>query len=217
MESIWLTYAKKLHALATTGIEFTQSDYDRERYEEIQKISQDMFARLTKQSPALIEQLMLAHVQGYETPKVDVRAAVVKGDKILLVQEKTDKRWALPGGYADVGYSASENVIKEVREEAGIDVRVSRLYAVRHKAKGAYDPDLREFYKLFFLCETVNDDALAPGSEVQDAAYFSLDALPELSTGRVIREDLEAAFQYRDNSEKPTYFDEGDFLEDDEV
>ena len=194
MEDRWLTQLKRLRALASTGLEFTKSDYERERYQDMLDVILAMLSDLGEVPLERVADVLLPHVNGYETPKVDVRAAVIQDNKILLVQEKTDKRWSLPGGYADVGLSAAENAIKEVEEEAGIKVVTKKIYAVRHKAKGAYPPDVRDFYKIFFLCEQVCSKNIAAGSEALDAGYFSMDKLPELSSGRVIEEDLAAAF-----------------------
>lgn len=211
MEEYWLNQTKKLHAHATTGLEFASNDYERDRYHEMQKIAADMLARLVDESVSTIDQILLEGIDGYVTPKVDVRAAVIKDEKILLVQEKTDERWALPGGYADVGISAADNAVKEVWEEAGIKVEAKKLYAVRHKARKEYKPDIRDFYKLFFMCERLDEQELAAGSEVLDAQYFSIDALPELSLGRTVKSDLEMAFKYEKNKLEATFFDESLF------
>lgn len=210
-EDAWLTYAKRIHALASSGLEFSDNDYELDRYQEIQALANTMLADLGSAQPKTIADLMAYGIDGYVTPKVDVRAAIIQNGKILLVQEKTDQRWALPGGYADVGLSAAENAEKEVWEEAGIKVRAKKLYAVRHKAKGDYRPDVRDFYKMFFMCQQIDNVAIKAGSEVMDAGYFSLDALPELSTGRVSESDIIAAYAYDKEPNRPTYYDGADF------
>jgi ADP-ribose pyrophosphatase YjhB (NUDIX family) len=154
-----------------------------------------------------ISGLVSDFAQGYATPKVDVRGALIEGDRILLVQERTDGRWALPGGFADVGRSASENVVREIYEEAGISVSVRRLYAIRHKAKGPYEPDARDFYKLFFLCERDNEVQPSAGLEARAVAFFPRFELPELSLGRVARSDIEAAFAFHEGSAQSVIFD----------
>jgi ADP-ribose pyrophosphatase YjhB (NUDIX family) len=122
-------------------------------------------------------------------------AHVFHNNKILLVREKADGLWALPGGYADSGLSASQNIKKEISEEAQIDVAVTSLYAIKHKAQHDYDPDIRDFYKLFFLREQVDKRIIAtPGMEVSAAQFFALDDLSPLSTGRVNLDDIETAF-----------------------
>jgi ADP-ribose pyrophosphatase YjhB (NUDIX family) len=207
MEHSWLIALKRLHALATSGLAFTDSDYEKDRYTEIQSLVSDLLSEFSRLQISDIDRALEHPEGGYQTPKLDVRAAVIQNNKILLVQEKTDSRWALPGGYADVGLSAAQNAVKEVWEEAGIRVGTSKLYAVRHKAKGKFKPDLRDFYKLYFLCDQCDDADLQAGSEVMEAEFFSLDELPELSTGRTIVDDLERAFQHFDDRHLPTFFD----------
>src|SRR5215471_19075679 len=153
MEDQWLTWAKRLQAIASTGLHFSKDDFDRQRYRDVAAIAQSMLASLGNIPIERIEGLLSDFAKGYATPKIDVRGAVIEDGKILLVREKSDGCWTLPGGFADVGRSAAENVVKEMQEEAGIAVSARGLYAVRHKAKRPYDPDARDFYKLFFLCE----------------------------------------------------------------
>ena len=195
MESSWLSYAKRIQSIADTGMTFATDDFDKERYQELADIGNKMLAELGNVPIERIENLLGDLGNGYATPKVDVRGAVVNNNKILLVREKTDGLWALPGGYADSGLSASQNVKKEISEEAQIDVTVTSLYAIKHKAQHDYAPDVREFYKLFFLCKQNDERVMAtPGMEVSDVDFFSFSQLPPLSTGRVNRDDIETAF-----------------------
>ncbi|QAY78804.1 NUDIX hydrolase [Sphingosinicella sp. BN140058] len=196
MEDDWLRRAKRLHAIASTGLGFCRDSFDRERYQEVAAIAAAMLSDLGTVPIERIPGLVSDFAQGYATPKVDVRGAVIEKGEILLVQERSDGRWTLPGGFADVGRSASENVIKEIEEEAGIGVRARTLYSIRHKAKRAYEPDARDFYKLFFLCDTLDEAVARPGLETLDARFFPPDALPELSLGRVIEKDIYDAFAY---------------------
>ena len=207
MEDRWLQKAKRLHAIASTGLHFSRDPFDRDRYSEIASIANEMLADLGNVPLERIGGLIPDFAQGYATPKVDVRAAVFRDDRLLLVQERVDRRWTLPGGYADVGFSAAQNVVKEVEEEAGLRVAVHRLYSVRHKARQPYDPDVREFYKLFFVCGRLDEDEPAPGHETLDAGFFALDALPPLSTHRVLESDIVAAFAARSDPSLPVLFD----------
>lgn len=195
-EPPWLATAKRLQALAATGLAYTEGPYDRERYTEIHAIASQMLATLFS---APIEQIgaLAPDATAYPNPKIDVRGAVVEADRILLVREGETGHWTLPGGFAEIGLSAAENVVKEVTEEALIDVVVDRLYAVRHKAKGPFQPDPRDFYKFYFLCSRTSEREPAAGPEVTDVGWFTLDALPELCTDRIVAEDLERAFAYR--------------------
>ena len=130
MEQIWLTWAKQLQAIASTGVHFADDPYDRERYTEVVHIAQQMLSALGSVPIEKIEGLVTDFAKGYATPRIDVRGAVIQNDQILLVQEKADELWSLPGGYADVGLSAAENVAKEISEEANIEVVARSLYSV---------------------------------------------------------------------------------------
>ena len=207
MESQWLTYAKRLQSIASTGLYFSKDEFDRERYQEIADIANSMLAELGNVPVERISSLVSDFAKGYMTPKVDVRGAVIEGGEVLLVREKSDGRWTLPGGFADVGRSAAENVVKEIREEAGLTVSARNLYSVRHKAKQSYDPDARDFYKLFFLCDRIDAAEPHSGSETTDVGFFPLNRLPKLSRGRVVESDIEAAFAFHDGSMRITTFD----------
>lgn len=207
MEDQWLQWAKRLQAIASTGLHFGSGDFDKERYTEVGEIAHLMLSALGEVPLQRIQALVPDFAQGYATPKVDVRGAVFDGERILLVQERTDGLWTLPGGYADVGLSAAENIVKEIAEEAGLEVRARQLYAVRHKAKHGYRPDTRDFYKFFFICEQVRGTPPAPGLETLAAGFFGIDEIPALSTGRVIAEDIAAAFRHRNDPRRMTLFD----------
>ena len=135
---------------------YANDNYDKERYAEISEIATQMIAYLGYVPIERIQNLLSKHSKGYATPKVDVRGAVFKNDKILLVQEKSDNLWTLPGGFADVGFSAAENIEKEIKEGAGINVKAQRIYSIRHKAKGSFKQDARDFYKLYFICDQID-------------------------------------------------------------
>lgn len=208
MESDWLTYAKKLQAIASTGLHFATEEYDRERYQEVAEIANTMLARLGDVPVERIHDLIPQFAKGYATPQAEVRGALVKGNKILLVREKTDGLWTLPGGFADVGLTPAQNTAKEFWEESGLQVKATRLYAVKHKASNPYPADVRDFYKLFFLCEQTCENQPKPGHETTDAGFFPPDDLPPLSTSRVIREDIELAFRAARTPDLPVLFDQ---------
>lgn len=207
MENQWLTYAKQLQAIASTGLHFSESAFDRERFEAVATIAHQMLAELGNVPVSRILDLVPDFAGGYATPRVDVRGAVLDGEHVLLVREKTDGRWSLPGGYAEIGLTPAENVVKEVHEEAGILTRATALYSVRHKARQPYQPDVRDTYKLFFLCVADGDAQPAPGPETDDARFFHRNALPELSQGRVVPSDINAAFAWRDAGSVAILFD----------
>jgi ADP-ribose pyrophosphatase YjhB (NUDIX family) len=171
-EHPWLTMVKQLHGIGSTGLHFCAVDFDRERYDAIVEITTGMLAEMGQTSADGIRGIFADVGSGYATPRVDVRGAVRREREVLLVREKLDGLWTLPGGYAEIGMSPSENVVKEIREEACIDVTATRLYGVFHKARPAYDQDPRDFYKLFFICEQVDNGVAAAGAETMDAGFF---------------------------------------------
>ena len=189
-------HIKRLHAIAESGLAFSPEPFDQERFEEISHIARQMLADFAQMPIDVITDLIDPIEKRYVTPQVEVRGAIINHGKILLVKEKSDGKWTLPGGYADVGLTPIENVEKEIFEEAGLVASCSRLYALRHKAAGAYRPDIREFYKLYFLCEADPNAVPKAGLETDAAAYFSLTDLPELSRGRTIERDLTDAFEF---------------------
>jgi ADP-ribose pyrophosphatase YjhB (NUDIX family) len=196
----WLEIAKRLEAIAQTGLSFTQNEYDRERYEEIREISHTIFHHYTE---APIEKIydLFAREKGYPTPKMDVRGVVFRGDKILLVREKLDLCWALPGGWADIGLTPNEVVAKEVNEESGLLVKPDRLLAVLDKKMHNHPPSPLHVYKMFILCEEMGGE-LSAGLETLDAGFFDLDHLPALSTERNTIEQLRMIYELYKHPDK---------------
>jgi ADP-ribose pyrophosphatase YjhB (NUDIX family) len=208
MEPQWLTWAKQLQSISSTGLFFAKDPYDQERYEQIADIANNMLSQVADQPIERVESLISDFAKGYTTPRVDVRGALIQEDKILLVQEGSDGLWTLPGGFADVGVSPTENIVKEIEEEASIRVSADGIYSVRHKAKHDYDPDVRDFYKLFFACSTDSSvEPRATGIETVNVGFFALDELPPLSRGRVIEQDIHNAFDYRDSGGRRVFCD----------
>ncbi|MDO6589137.1 DNA mismatch repair protein MutT [Loktanella sp. D2R18] len=194
MDLEWLANTKRLKAIADSGRHFARDPFDIERYTEISQIAIAMMARLADAPVAEIEGLLASSSEGYATPKIDVRGALIREGRILLVREHRDGVWSLPGGFADVGLSAAQNIRKEFLEEAGLSVEVLQLYALRHKAQNPYDSDLFDYYKLFFLCEAGDDQIPSTGLETTSVGFFTPDALPPLSHKRVLESDIKAAF-----------------------
>jgi ADP-ribose pyrophosphatase YjhB (NUDIX family) len=207
-QPLWLVWARELQAMAQTGLTFTGDAYDRARYLRIQALVAEIVARHTGLDSHPIE-MALGAQSGYATPKVDVRGAVFRDGRLLLVREKADHdRWTLPGGWADVNESPAEAVAKEVREEAGFTVRPHKLAAVWDRARHAHEPQyLFHIWKLFFLCEIEGGEAQI-GPETSEVAFFAEDALPtELSVSRVLHWQLERMFQHASDPELPADFD----------
>jgi ADP-ribose pyrophosphatase YjhB (NUDIX family) len=144
--------------------------------------------------------------KGYVTPKVDVRGAVFQNDKLLLVRERADaNKWTLPGGWADIGISPSENVAKEVLEETGLRVNAIKLAAAFDRSRHAITEHQFYIYKLFFICKVLGG-ALTPGLETSEVCWFSEDALPDeeqMSTGRARRYHILRMFEHYRHPELP--------------
>ncbi|MAE81914.1 MAG: ADP-ribose pyrophosphatase [Flammeovirgaceae bacterium] len=178
-----LEYLKRIQAMAKTGLTYSENPYDIERYEEMRDSTNELLAQLSNAPLETFKFHFEELDNDYPTPKVDVRGLVMKEGKILLIQEKTDQKWSMPGGWCDIGYSASENVVKEVFEEAGIRVKPVRILSVWDKAKQDHPHDIRYVYKINFLCEIVSGE-LNVGHEALDGGFFALDELPPLSEVR---------------------------------
>jgi ADP-ribose pyrophosphatase YjhB (NUDIX family) len=194
-----------MRALAETGLTYAESDYDRRRYSELRELALAMAADLCDASIEDVRGLMQIE-PGYVTPKVDVRAAVFEGDRVLLVQETADRLWTLPGGWADVGESPREAAERETREESGYEVRATKLAAVYDRARQGHPPQAVYAYKLFFLCERVGGSAQT-SAETVDVAFHRLDALPDLSLPRVTAAQILRLSEHQRHPEWPTDFD----------
>jgi ADP-ribose pyrophosphatase YjhB (NUDIX family) len=208
IEPQWLLWAREMQALAQTGLAFTRDHYDRERYQHLRALAAEIMAEHVG-LPATDIALIFSDQTGYATPKLGVRGAVFRDDRVLLVREiADDHRWTLPGGWADVNESPSEAVAREVREEAGIEVRPYKLAAVWDQARHAHNV-VRPFHvwRLFFLCEIMGGD-IQTGSETSEVAFFAEYELPaELSTRRVLLPHIKRMFEHRRRPELATEFD----------
>jgi ADP-ribose pyrophosphatase YjhB (NUDIX family) len=205
-----LIHAQRLQALAQAGLAYTTSLYDRERYEEIRAISVRLLEELTEEPLEKIVRVF-ASEDGYQTPKVDIRAVIVReGPEILLVREKLDHgRWTLPGGWADVGYTPYEVAAKEAYEETGLIVQPSRLLALFDKRKHPHPPQPWYIYKAFIQCEVVGGSLMQDTQETIGARWFRRDELPsiELSTDRTTASQLETIFRLVSDPRLPTLCD----------
>jgi len=193
-----LQLVKQVQALAETGLHFSENDYDLDRYQVLEEISLRMLSLVTG-LPAETIELTTPERNGYRTPKVDVRAVVFNDqDEILMVKERIDSRWSLPGGWCDVGYTPTETAEKEAFEEAGIKVKVSRLLAVFDKKCHDHPEDLFYSYKIFLECEAV-DYEITTGMETLDVGFFGQEDLPELSTPRNTAGQIHKMFDFHFN------------------
>ncbi|ALS38000.1 ADP-ribose pyrophosphatase YjhB (NUDIX family) [Enterococcus rotai] len=186
----------KLQGIAQTGKKYGKDIFDQERYEELFQVTKQLMSTLY---PGLSDQALTILVdqdEGYATPKVDIRAVVFnQAGKLLLVKEKSDNCWSLPGGWADIGYSPKEIAEKETMEEAGITVKAERLIAVLDMSKHNFPPALTYVYKFFIRCEAENE-MLKTGIETNDVGFFSLQEiyLLPISKERNIIDNFEMIF-----------------------
>jgi ADP-ribose pyrophosphatase YjhB (NUDIX family) len=207
MEPAWLVWARELQAIAQTGLTFATSAYDRERYSAIRSLAARMMANHSDADFVRIERLFATQT-GYATPKVDVRGAVIEDGRILLVREIEDSgRWTIPGGWADVNQSPSESVIREVWDEAGLEVTVRKLAAVYDRARQGHPPYPFNVYRLFFICDVVGGP-LKPGLETSEVAFFGENEIPkDLSLERILPHQIRRMFQHAREKDLATDFD----------
>jgi ADP-ribose pyrophosphatase YjhB (NUDIX family) len=202
---LWLNWARRLQAISQSGIHFAKNDFDLERFEKIQEISTEIMQNCTN----LPENYWLEEFssqKGYATPKVAVRAAVFNDHHILLVKEKMDGRWSMPGGWADLNNPPSKMIEREVLEESGFIVKASKLIAVHESNHGLEPLEYWHSYKLVFLCDLLGGFA-RPSIETTEISFFPIDDLPELSPSRVSEDDIREAYYYLDHPNETTYFD----------
>ncbi len=197
---------KKLKNIADLGLLYAKDEYDRERYTDLHAISLNMMRRLTD-TPLSKMRDFYAPITDYPTPKVDIRALVLNSDnQILLAQERSDGRWSLPGGWADIGLTAREVAAKEVFEETGLTVSPTRLLAVFDKKCHPHPPQAYYVYKFVILCHYISGD-LRPAHDILDARYFDINDLPPLSENRILKSQIELVFQKVQKADFETYFD----------
>lgn len=202
-----LEWARKVQAIAQTGLAFTKDPYDRERYQQLQALVATILST-ELQVPVSQAQAFWEHEEGYATPKVDVRGAVFKEGNVLLVRERTDGKWTLPGGWVDVNDAPSSAVAREIREESGYLAQPVKLAALfdKNQPRHGHPPGIHHIYKLFFLCELTGGEPTT-SIETDGVDFFALDSLPELSTGRVTRSQIARLHEHHLHRDLPTDFD----------
>ncbi len=201
----WLAWAREIQALAQTGLTYNQENYDAQRYQRLTEIAAEITANHTD-IPADDILSSFRMQTGYATPKVDVRGAVVRDGKILLVQERSDGCWCLPGGWADVGWAPAEMVQREVWEESGYEVEATDVIGV-YDANRGYEPlEFFHAYKIVFLCE-ITGGAARPSDETSAVDFFPFDDLPPLSPSRTDERHLKDVQEYWQAGKRPAVFD----------
>jgi ADP-ribose pyrophosphatase YjhB (NUDIX family) len=206
VDPAWLTWAKELAAISQNGLTFSDDAYDIERYQAVRRIAAEMMAaRSDIDTQTLLT--IFAKEEGYATPKVDVRGVVFRENKILLVQEKLDGGWTLPGGWADPCQSPSECVIREIREESGYQTEARKLLAVYDRSKHPHEPPMPfHIYKLFFLCE-ITGGSPQTSHETTAVDFFAEDRIPALSITRTVPSQIARMFEHHRHPDLPTDFD----------
>ncbi|WP_394186805.1 NUDIX hydrolase [Metabacillus halosaccharovorans] len=179
MKHKWLEWAKQLQSIAQAGLTYSKDVYDLERFEIIRNMSVEILTQYTNMDSKNIKELF-ANETGYTTPKVDIRAVIFRGNKILMVRENNDGDWSLPGGWADIGLTTSEVAVNEVKEESGFDVKAIKLIAVLDKKCHPHPPSPFHVYKMFIQCEIIGGKPQV-GIETNGIDFFAENELPSLS------------------------------------
>lgn len=207
MSKAWLTWAQKLQAIAQNGLTFSQNPFDVDRYEQVRQVAAEIMAAHSQLEVENVLEIFRQEA-GYATPKVDVRGAVFQAGRILLVKERMDGKWTLPGGYVDVGEPPSEAVVREVYEESGYRTRAVKLLALydRNHPRHSHPPFEYHVYKLFFLCELL-DGTPTDSFETEEATFFAESEIPELSLTRVVPTQIARLFEHSRHPEWQTDFD----------
>ena len=210
MEQNWLQWAKKLQEIAQNGVTYNRDPYrdspfDVERFEQMRAIASEIMAHHSDADETYVANLFAQEI-GHATPKMDVRAAVFREDKILLVKERSDGKWTLPGGWSDVNESAAEGAERETQEESGYRVKAIKLLALLDKSKHPHPPQPHHTYKAFYLCELLGGEPTS-NVEVDESGFFAEESLPPLSTDRVLESQIGLCFKHHRNPTLPTDFD----------
>ena len=203
-EKLWLNWAIELQSLAQAGLTYGKDIYDRERYERIREISAEIIAHKSEIPVETVKDLF-CNETGYQTPKLDTRAAIFKDDKILLVRENNGK-WSLPGGWVDVNVSVKENAIKEAKEESGLDVTADRIIAVQDRNKHNLPQYVYGVCKVFVLCSLVGG-RFEVNSETTGFDWFAMENLPELAEEKNTPAQVQMCFDAYRNPEWQVQFD----------
>jgi len=200
----WFSWAQELQFLAQAGLAYTQNVFDRERFERIREISAEILSYKTDLPKEKVIDLFCSE-KGFQTPKLDTRAAIFKDGKILLVQE-TDGLWSLPGGWVDVSESIGSNTVKEVWEEAGIEAKTVKLIALLDRKKHNFPVYIHNITKAFVLCEEIGG-SFKENTETISSGYFELDNLPPLAESKNTFEQIKMCFDANADENWTVIFD----------
>lgn len=188
MHNNLLKWISEIHAISQNGLTYSKNEFDIERYNQLDLVAKAMASYFSDKNIDDINHFFSLE-KGYATPKLDVRAFILKDNKLLLAKERSDNLWTLPGGWVDINESPSESVVREVFEETGFIISVTRLLALWDKLKHDHPPQWPHTYKIFFLCEIISGE-MKENLEISEINFFSMDRLPVLSTHRVTYNQL---------------------------
>jgi ADP-ribose pyrophosphatase YjhB (NUDIX family) len=205
MEPAWLDWARRLNALAQNGLTYADSPYDIERYTAIRTIAAEMIAHESGADTSRVLELFACDA-GYATPKVDVRGVVFQDSKIVLVQERSDGMWTFPGGWADVGDSPADAVVREIREESGYKTRATKLLALLDRNRHDHPPHVNHIYKVFIRCEIIGGSPTT-SHDIQGVGFFAEDRIPTLSLTRTVPAQINRMFEHYRQPDLPADFD----------
>ena len=192
-------YLQRMIALTDTGLTFTKDPFDRERYEDLRGLLSEMLNQASNLDSEEVAEV-LKPTSAYATPLMDVRAWIVEDENICLVRGQGENDWALPGGFGEVGYSPTENILKEIEEETGFEAKVERLLAVFDTNR--FQLQSKQYAKFIFECKLL-DGQFQKNQEIADLQFFAIDQLPALSEKRITKEQIEILWQvYQDQREQ---------------
>jgi MutT/NUDIX family protein len=189
--SDFVKYLQRMIALTDTGLTFTKDPFDRERYEDLRGLLSEMLNQASDLDSEEVAEV-LKPTSAYATPLMDVRAWIVEDEKICLVRGQGEDSWALPGGFGEVGYSPTENILKEIEEETGFEAKVERLLAVFDTDR--FQLQSKQYVKFVFECKLLAGQ-FQENQEIADLQFFAIDQLPNLSEKRITKEQIEILWQ----------------------
>jgi ADP-ribose pyrophosphatase YjhB (NUDIX family) len=213
LEPQWMIWAREIRAIAQTGLYFAldenanenNREFDQQRYTQLLELSADIIANHTDINKiSLLRSFNLE--SGYVTPKIDVRAAIFDDDSILLVQDRIEGSWSMPGGWADVNELPSKMIEREVVEESGIiskTIKIVGIYEANHDREPV---SVFHAYKIIFLCERLGGEPTC-SEETSSVRFFPIDSLPELTGPRTNTRQVLEAYQHHINTSRPSYFE----------
>jgi ADP-ribose pyrophosphatase YjhB (NUDIX family) len=205
MKTKWIDWSQRLSAIAQNGLNYSESPFDKERYSSVREIAAEIMAEYSGSNKPYILDLLSGEL-GHATPKVDVRGAVFQDGKILLVREREDGMWTLPGGWADVDESPSEAVVREIYEESGYHTEVVKLLALYDRSRHGHPPYPFAVYMLFFMAKEISSSPVQ-SIETDKVGFFGPTELPTLSVNRVTPKQLEMLFELYKKPDSQTIYD----------